>query len=404
MQPQIGALTTERPVSEKADRLHRAVQPLLKFFFESAWSEHFGRPDICDFTIGNPHDAPMTDLIAILKRWTPPQDKYWYAYKMNEEYARQAVAASLQSSHGLPYQPEDVFLTNGSIAALAVLFGAIVNPGDEVIFITPPWLLYEAMILDAGGLPVRVGMDKETFDLDVAGICSAITAKTRAVIINSPHNPTGKIYPENTLRELAKMLEEASILNGRTIYIISDEAYRRIIFDGRKYVSPSLFYRNTFLIYTYGKVLLAPGQRIGYAALHPDMASSDILREVIQTIQMVNGWCFPNALMQRALADLEGISVDIGHLQEKRNRLVESLRQQGYQACLPEGTFYVMVRSPWGNDEAFVDLLNSYNIFCIPGSLMDFPGFFRLSITASDEMLDRAIPKFAAALKQARSR
>lgn len=388
-------------ISERANLLYQIVEPLQQFFFESSWARRFGEPDTCDFTIGNPHDTPMTALTEAMQRWTLPQDKYWYSYKMNEANAREVVAESLTKSHDLPFRPEHIFLTNGSIAALAVVFDTILDPGDEVIFISPPWFLYEAMILNAGGSPIRVKMDPNSFDLDLDAIASAINHKTRAVIVNSPHNPTGKIYPKATLQELSKIVDSESTRNGRRVYLISDEAYRRIIFDGKKYLSPATLYPHTFVVYTYGKILLAPGQRIGYAALPPHMPEAEQLGKAMQAVQMIKGWSFPNALLQHALGDLERISVDMNHLQQKRNRLVDALERQGYQVYRPEGTFYVMVRAPFGDDERFVDILNSYDIFCIPGTLMDFPGHFRLSLTASDDMIDRAIPKFAKAFNQA---
>jgi len=388
-------------ISERTQLVYQIVNPLQQFFFDSSWAKRFGDPDICDFTIGNPHDTPMAAFTEALQRWTLPQDKYWYSYKMNEAKARDVVAASLAKSHDLPFRPEDIFLTNGSIAALAVVLDMIIDPEDEVIFISPPWFLYEAMIVNAGGKAVKVKMDIDTFDLDLAAISSAMNHKTRAVIVNSPHNPTGKIYPKATLQELSEIMDSASTRNGRTVHLISDEAYRRIVFDGRQYLSPATFYPHTFLVYTYGKVLLAPGQRIGYVALPPHMPEAEQLRKAMQAVQMIKGWSFPNALLQHALGDLEQISVDMKHLQQKRDRLVGALQEQGYQVYRPEGTFYVMVRSPWDDDAKFVDLLNSYDIFCIPGTLMDFPGYFRLSLTASNDMIHRAIPKFAKAFNQA---
>ncbi len=388
-------------ISERTNLVYQIVEPLQHFFFDSPWAKRFGEPGICDFTIGNPHDTPMTAFTEAMQRWTLPQNKYWYSYKMNEANAREVVAASLTKSHDLPFRPENIFLTNGSIAALAVVFDTILDPGDEVIFISPPWFLYEAMILNAGGRPVKVKMDPNTFDLDLEAIASAINLKTRAVIVNSPHNPTGRIYPKATLQELSRIMDSTSIRNGRRVYLISDEAYRRIIFDGRKYLSPATLYPHTFVVYTYGKVLLAPGQRIGYAALPPHMPEAEHLGKAMQAVQMIKGWSFPNALLQHALGDLEQICVDMEHLQQKRDRLVDALQGQGYQVYRPEGTFYVMVRTPCGEDARFVDLLNSYDVFCIPGTLMDFPGHFRLSLTASDDMIDQALPKFAKAFSQA---
>jgi aspartate aminotransferase len=360
-----------------------------------------GEPGICDFTIGNPHEMPLPAFVEALRRWAVPRDAHWYAYKMNEPASRAVVAKSLRKSRGMAFEPDDIFLTNGATAALGVVLGTIIDPGDEVIFISPPWFQYQAMIALAGGVPVRVKMDPETFDLDLGGIAAAVSGKTRAIIINSPHNPSGKVYSPQTLCAVARILTEAGARTGRRIYLISDEAYSRIIFDGRSYHSPTAFYPCSFLVYTYTKVLLSPGQRIGYIALPPEMPDRVEMRGALLRGQMLNGWAFPNALLQHALGDIDEIGIDINHLQRKRDRLVGALRDMGYEVSLPEGTFYLLARSPLADDYAFVELLAERDVFCIPGSAMELPGYFRLSLTANDEMIDRALLVFAQALKRA---
>ncbi|GKT07627.1 aminotransferase class I/II-fold pyridoxal phosphate-dependent enzyme [Desulforhabdus sp. TSK] len=389
-------------LSMRSRYLVDAFAPLLRFFTDSTWASRFGKPGVCDFTIGNPHDMPLKSFVDALQSKITPQDAYWYAYKRNEPEARRIVAASLEASHRLPFEPEDIFLTNGATAALHVVLAATVDPGDEVIFLSPPWFQYETMIMNAGGTPVRVRVDPVTFDPDLKAIEAKINGKTKAVIINSPHNPTGRIYSPQTLEALSCILLDGSKQYGRHIRLISDEAYRRIVFDGRTYFSPVCFYPDSFIVYTYGKALLAPGERIGYIALHPDMSHRMEFRSTIPALQMIQGWSFPNALLQHAIGDLEKISVDITHLQAKRDRLVSELLRMGYATQTPEATFYLLVRSPIPDDEEFVQLLTEYDIFCIPGSLMDLPGYFRMSITASDEMIERALPGFEAAIKRVR--
>jgi aspartate aminotransferase len=372
-----------------------------RFFTESAWARRVGETGICDFTIGNPHEMPLPAFVDALRRWAVPRDAHWYAYKMNEPASRAIVAGSLRKRRGIAFEPDDIFLTNGATAALAVVLGAIIDPGDEVIFISPPWFQYQSMIALAGGVPVRVKMDPGSYDLDLGGIAAAVTGKTRAIIINSPHNPSGKVYSPQTLGAVARILTEAGGRTGRRIYLISDEAYSRIIFDGRSYHSPTAFYPSSFLVYTYTKVLLSPGQRIGYIALPPEMPDREEMRAALLRGQMLNGWAFPNALLQHALGDIDEIGTDIGHLQRKRDRLVSALRDMGYEVSLPEGTFYLLARSPLADDYAFVELLAERDVFCIPGSAMELPGYFRLSLTANDEMIDRALPVFAQALERA---
>jgi aspartate aminotransferase len=376
-----------------------AVEPLRRFIEDSGWSTRLAEPGVCDFTIGNPHDLPPQGFVEALASKVAPKNDRWYSYKMNEPGPRAVLAKSLKAWRGIDFEEQDIFLTNGATAGLHVVFETIIGPGDEAIFMSPPWFQYEGMILIAGGTPVRVKVDPKTYDLDFAALENAITKKTRAVIINSPHNPTGKIYSPETLKRLAALLTAAGKRYGRTIHIVSDESYSRIVFDGRRYHSPTEFYADTFLVYTYGKVLLTPGQRIGFIALPPGMNEKVEIRKAIEAFQMLNGWAFPNALLLHALADLDRISVDISHLQGKRDLMVTALRSMGYDTSNPEGTFYILVRSPMKDDVAFTKRLADNDIFCIPGSLMDMPGYIRISLTANDSMIERALPKFSEVLR-----
>jgi aspartate aminotransferase len=372
--------------------------PVLSFFPESA----SGPAEVCDFLVGNPHEMPLEAYAEALQRWTPPRHELWYAYKRNEPEARAVVAGSLRAWRGMPFEADDIFMTNGAIAALHVLFSTLVDPGDEVICIAPAWFEYEGMILHAGGVPVKVCADVRTYDLDVPAIERAITPRTRVVVVNSPNNPSGRIYPPETLTALASVLHAASMRNGRTVYLISDEAYSRIVFDGLSFVSPTQFYHNSFLVYTYGKALLTPGERIGYIAMPPTMPDRQAFRDALPAMQMFCGWAFPNAVLQYALADIDKLVIDLARLQRRRDLLVGELRRMGYETTLPDGAVYVLVRSPWADDGAFVRLLAEYGILCLPGSVMDIPGWLRLSLTASDEMVQRSLPSFAAALRRSR--
>ncbi len=392
-----------QPVSTRSHEIFNTMAPFFRFVSDSVWARRSGDPSLCDFVFGNPHEMPLAGFTAALQRRLVPQNQEWHAYKLNEESSQRTIAAALREQRGVAYEPDDIFLTNGAFAALTVTLNAIVNPGDEVIFISPPWFFYEALIVGAGGKPVRVYVDAETFDLDIGAIQSAITPQTRAIIVNSPHNPTGKIYPPETLTALATLLTEASNANGRTIYLLSDEAYCRILFDGRSYPSPTTFYPNSFLIYTYGKTLLTPGERLGYIALSPEMAEGEALRLALFVTQFATGYAFPNALLQHAIGDLNKLSIDIAHLQEKRDWMVSALREMGYSVHTPEGTFYLLVKSPLADDSAFADLLAEYDILCLPGYVAEIPGYFRLSLTANDDMIKRALPGFAATLERARS-
>jgi aspartate aminotransferase len=377
----------------------KSTEPLFRFFMtDSTYSRRKNDPGISNFVLGNPQEMPLPGFTEALQRWIVPQNKDWFAYRRNMPEAQTVVAASLQERIGMPFEAADISMTTGAFGGLAAVIRGIAGPGDEVVFISPPWLNYEPIIDAAGAIPVRVKIDFATFDLDIEAISEAISPRTRAIIVNSPHNPTGKIYPAETLTRLAGILTEASERYGQPIYLVSDEAYHRIVFDGRTFPSPVRFYPYSFLIYTYAKTLLTPGERIGYIALPPTMPDREEVRSMLDTAQIVTGWAYPNNTLQYAVEDLERLSIDVAHLQRKRDRLVAELRKFGYQLHVPEGTFYLTVRSPWEDEGAFTEVLATYGIFVHPGSLMEMPGYFRISLTASDEMIERALPGFEAAI------
>jgi aspartate aminotransferase len=385
-------------------RVKNAIDAMLPFSqYLSKYQEWVRNADNegCDFAFGNPHDMPLPAFVQALQKATVPENKDWYAYKINEPEAVKTVSESLQQQFEQPFEPEDIFLTNGATGALDVVFNTVLNYGDEVIFNSPPWFFYEGMILNSGGVPVRVNIDYGSFDLDLAAIEAAITDKTRLIIVNSPNNPTGKIYPPETLSALADILTRASQRHGRTIYLLSDEAYRRIVYKGRKFSSPTTFYSHSFMVYTYGKTLLTPGQRLGYIALPPTMPKREQMRTVLFSTQVLSGFSITNALLQHALPDIEPLYIDIEHLQYKRDWLVSALQDIGYDVHSPEGTFYLLPHSPIDDDVAFTDSLAAEEVFCLPGKVVEMPGYFRISLTANDKMIEKAIPSFAAAFRRA---
>lgn len=394
----------EQPLFPRTAALGKTIGLLGQFATQSAWARRRFEPDVADFAFGNPHDVPMPAYVDALQRHAVPENKDWFAYKNSEPESQAIVAASLRDFTGVPFEPDDIAMTTGGFAALAAALKAVTTPGDEVIYSLPPWFLYEIMIVDNGLIPVKVRVNPATFDLDLDAIAAAITPRTRILIVNTPQNPTGKIYPPATLQRLAALLDEASRRNGRTIYLLSDEPYNRIVFDGNRFHTPAEFYPNTLIAYSYGKILLAPGQRIGYLAVPPGIEGREELRMGIFLAQAASGYSWPNALLQHALADLEKLSIDIPRLQRKRDRMVGALREQGYQVHVPEGTFYLLPKSPGEDDVAFTELLSEHDVFVLPGTICEIPGYFRISLTANEEMIERALPRFAAAMEQAAMR
>jgi aspartate aminotransferase len=386
------------PLSTNIQQVLGEIGPLVDFFLNSRWAERMGEPGICDFVVGNPHDTPIPGFTTALKTWAEPQRNDWFAYKMSEPNATEVVAASLREKLGLPFEPSHVTMTNGAFAGLSASIRAVCNPGDEVIFLTPPWFFYEAIIIASGATPVRVPVRPDDFDLDLDAILQAMTPHTRAIIVNSPNNPTGRIYPPATLQKLSTILTEASKRAGRTIYLVSDEAYSHILVPGAEFHSPLEFYPASFLVYTYGKTLLTPGQRLGYLAIPPDMPDQEQIQFGLIAALMTGGYGFPNAVLQHAIADIDRLSIDIELLNAKRDRMLTALREMGFKIGTPEGTFYLLAKSPLEDDRAFADLLAEQDVFVLPGGIFEMPGYFRISLTATMEMIEQALPVFETAV------
>jgi aspartate aminotransferase len=395
-------MTTTLP--ERRARLRASITPFLSFF-EGPFARLNSEPDIANFAVGNPQETAFPAYVDALRDAVEPRDKDWFAYKMSEPESQRIVADTLSRRTGLAWDAADVAMTNGGFGALAVTLRTLVDPGDEVIFLSPPWFFYEFLTLAAGGEPVRVPLDPPGFEPDLDRIGAAITPRTRAVIVNSPHNPSGRIYGADLLESLAALLADAAKRIGHPIWIVSDEPYNRIVFDGADFVSPAVHHPHTVVTYSYGKTLLAPGQRIGYLTVPPTLPADEraTLRDEVFIQQCATGYAWPNALLQHALPDLERLSIDVRALQRRRDRLVPAMRDMGYQASMPEGTFYTMARAPIDDDVAFGEILARHRVLVLPGTIVEVPGWFRISLTASDEMIERGIPRFAAAMAEARS-
>ena len=384
--------------SSAVGEMVKYLEPVLAHVSDLALERRATQPDACDFRFGNPQEMPLPQIQQAVTKWAAPKNKDWFAYKFNDPEAVKVAVESLRKRVGIEFDPADIAMTTGAFGALASTLRAILDPGDEVIYLSPPWFFYVPMIISNGAKAVRVDITPPRFELPVDAIERAITDNTRAIIVNTPHNPSGRILTTAELERLASVLMRAP----NPIYLISDEAYSRIVFDGREHLSPARFYDRSFLIYTYGKTLLTPGQRIGYIAMPPSMPGREDLRGALMVSQTALGWTFPNAIMQYAMRDLEQASIDVPAMQRRRDRIVKALTEMGYEAVMPEGTFYVMVRSPMPDDLAFMNRLAEERVFVLPGRMFEIPGWFRVSLTANDEMVERSLAGFAKAIEDAK--
>jgi aspartate aminotransferase len=388
-------------VSARVERVTASLSEFMRMIVEVE-STLARTESVCDFGAGTPHELAARSYVEALRRGAEPRSPDWFGYKGAHRPAQEAAAAGLSAELGIAFLAEDILLTRGAHGALAAGLGAVVDVGDEVIYVSPPWFFYEAMILWAGATPIKTRLTPPAYDLDLDAIAAAITPRTRMVLLNTPHNPTGRIFSATSLQALGAMLDAASERHGRPIYILSDQAYSRILFDGNVMVTPARYYSRSLLVHTYSKSSLAPGQRLGYLALPPAMPARAELRRAVVATALASGNSLPDAVLQYALADIDHMSVDLAHLQSKRDRMVAALRSYGYELHVPQATFYLLVRSPIDDDAEFARRLRRDAVLVLPGRTVDLPGFFRISLTATDAMIDRALPVFAAAIREAR--
>jgi aspartate aminotransferase len=383
-----------------------AVQQALRPFFDTVFQgPAAGGPTlVANFLTGDPQELPPPGFVAALQRYSIPTATDWFAYCFQHQPARQAAATALSAELGAAFVAEDIFLTRAAGGAIALALNTVVDPGDEVVFLSPPWYFYEAMILASGATPVRVRLQPPSFDLDVEAITAALGPRTRAILMNTPHNPSGRIYPAAVLQCLADRLAETAAHYGQPIWVISDEAYSRILFDDHCFVSPGIFHPYSMLARTYSKTTLTPGQRLGYLALVPGLPQAEAMRSALMHVLISSGLAMPDAVMQYSLPDIDGLCIDVAAIQRRRDRMVSELHKQGYKLHVPEATFYLLPQAPGGDDRAFCALLAHQGVAVLPGHVIELPGYFRISLTATDDMVEKALPIFADTIQHANSR
>lgn len=369
---------------------------IRKMFEEGAkLKAEYGADKVCDFTLGNPSVIPPDEFQKVLLEEAARNEPLIHGYMPNAGYpeVRQAVADYVSTEQGVKLEARHMLMTCGAGGALNVVLRAITNPGDEVISSTPAFVEYGFYCANFGA-KLKLVPSTDSFDLDPSAIGEAVTEKTAAVIINSPHNPTGRVYPAETIAELAAVLEAKSREIGRRIYLISDEPYRKLVYDGVA-VPPILSaYADSIVVTSYSKDLSLAGERIGWLAVCPAAEDVDQLIGAVTLCNRILGFVNAPGLMQRTIARLQGLSVDVGIYQGKRDRLCRILDAAGFEYSLPQGAFYLWVKSPVDDERLVVDALKEELILTVPGRGFAGPGWFRMSYCVGDEVIDRCADGF----------
>ena len=366
-----------------------------------ALKAQYGDDKVFDLSLGNPVVEPPRQFNEELRRLAESPVRGMHRYMPNAGYpeTRAAVAQTLSTETGLSFSVADIVMSCGAAGAINVVLRATLNPGDEVIILSPFFGEYVYYIDNHNGVPLIVPTTEE-FELDLAAIEAAITPRTRGLIINSPNNPSGVVYSAERIGELAALLERKQAEFGTEIYVISDEPYRHLIYDGLTY--PQVFnrYNHTIVVNSHAKDLGLPGERIGYIAVHPDYPNKGELVDGMVFCTRTLGFVNAPALMQHVVRELQGVSVDVGEYQRKRDFLYSHLAELGYSMVKPQGAFYLFPESPLEDDVAFVDALQEWNVLVVPGRGFGTPGHFRISYCVDDWVLEGAIEGFARAAER----
>ncbi|HOI16559.1 MAG TPA: pyridoxal phosphate-dependent aminotransferase [Geobacteraceae bacterium] len=353
-----------------------------------------GAENVYDFTLGNPDVEPPREFLKEFRELAEHPIPGMHRYMSNAGYdeTRAAVAEVLAEKSGLEVTGSHVIMTCGAGGALNVALKTVLNPGEEVIILTPYFVEYKFYIDNHGGVPVEVWTDRETFQLNLTAIENAITHKTRAIIICSPNNPTGVIYPAESLRKLGELLRRKEKEHTRQILVISDEPYARICYDGKEVPNIFPYIQNSVIVTSHSKDLALPGERIGYLAANPRMQSVEMFMQGAIFSNRVLGYVNAPALMQRLVAKLQRVSVDINQYREKRDLLYDNLTAMGFSMVKPDGAFYFFPKSPMADDVKFVKLALQHHILLVPGTGFGAPGHFRIAYCVDKGMIERSLP------------
>jgi aspartate aminotransferase len=377
---------------------------IRKMFEEGArMKAKYGAENVFDFSLGNPDVPPPPRFKEVLQELANNDKPGVHAYMPNGgyPYVRETLAHRLSEEQGVSIDQGDVLMTCGAAGALNVMLKSVLDPGDEVIILSPYFVEYKFYVDNHGGVSRVVPTDDE-FNLDLAAIKKALSDKTKVIIINSPNNPTGQIYSRESLRKLGKLLDSHEEKCYRTIYLVSDEPYRKIVFDGHEVPSIMEATVNSIVISSYSKDLSLPGERIGYLAVHPQIKDKNALLNAMTLANRILGFVNAPAMMQRVVEQLQEITVDTSIYARRREIFCKILDEAGYEYVRPKGAFYLFPKSPIEDDVAFCAILQQEKILAVPGRGFGSPGYFRLAFCVDDSVIERSADAFKKAMQTAR--
>lgn len=368
-------------------------------------SSIYGAENVFDFSLGNPNVPAPEGVKQAIKDILDEEDSVMlHGYMSNSGYedVRRAVADSLNERFQTHYDETNLVMTVGAAGGMNVIFKTLLNPGDEVIVFAPYFGEYRAYVTNYDGVLKVVSPNRENFQPNLKEFRELVGRRTKAVIVNTPNNPTGVVYSRETLKELAEILEEKQAEFGSTIYLISDEPYRELVYGESQVPWIPDFYRNTIVGYSFSKSLSLPGERIGYLVLPSEMDDSENVKNAANVANRILGYVNAPSLFQRVVARCLNEKVDTAYYDRNRETLYEGLKRAGLTCIKPEGAFYLFVKSPVEDEKLFCEEAKKYKLLLVPGSSFDCPGYVRLAYCVSYEMIVRSLPHFEELMKKYR--
>ncbi len=385
-------------ISQKIQKALQGSSAIRAMFVEgNELAARVGRENVYDFSLGNPATpapAALNEAIKQLVDETDPLVLHGYMDNAGYPDVRQAVAENLNKRFGTAFTSHNIVMTVGAAGGLNIIFKTILDPGDEVIVFAPYFGEYKSYAANFDAEVVEVTPDFETFQPDLAAFEKAVNEKTKAVIVNTPNNPTGVIYHEETMKKMAEILEKKEKEIGHEIYLISDEPYRELVYDGNQEDFLTKYYRNTLVGYSFSKSLSLPGERIGYLVIPDEADGSEELISAATIANRTLGCVNAPSLIQKVVAKCVDAKTDLAAYDKNRQALYNGLKECGFECIKPQGAFYLFVKSPVADEKAFCEAGKKYNILMVPGSSFACPGYVRLAYCVSYDTIVNSLPEF----------
>ena len=378
---------------------------LIRAMFEEGkrLADLYGAENVYDFSLGNPNvPAPKEVEDAVREILDGEDSVFVHGYMNNSGYGdvRQTIADSINKKFGTAFGENNIIMTVGAAGGLNVIFKTLLNPGDEVIAFAPYFGEYRSYTTNYDGVLVEISPNTETFQPNLVEFEQKITAKTKAVIVNTPNNPTGVIYSEETIKELAAIMEKKQKEFGTDIYLISDEPYRELVYTDAEVPYLTKYYANTIVGYSFSKTLSIPGERIGYLVIPDEASDSEDLLSAASVATRILGFVNAPTLQQKMVVKCLNEQTDISYYDRNREALYNGLTECGFTCIKPEGAFYLFVKSPIEDEKEFCAAAKKYNILIVPGSSFGCPGYVRMAYCVAYETIVNALPKFKELAKE----